>query len=256
MHYTEAVGLMETARDADAGKPLENNTRLHRRADGYAIRLHATDVVTIHDDGTYTLDSGGWRTVTTKARINAYSPARIGSIRGVWHVFGRNGDAGSTLALYRDGMRVDAAGRPVGGVGSADDDAAYMRTAKRVDAMIAGYVRGFVAELGKGDFPAPGAGDCFGCQFVAEGEDKGSAKAGVFGVSHILEHFREGYFVPSLLWRAMQRRGNPSFVWQMVTRIPNSADIAASDLRWYLRGVRDELIGAVLRGDGDGDGDG
>lgn len=44
-----------------------------------AVRLHNTDVVTYHPDGTATLYTGGWMTVTTKDRINAWSPARVSS---------------------------------------------------------------------------------------------------------------------------------------------------------------------------------
>src|SRR5262249_27597834 len=61
---------------------LENNTRLIRCGDDYAVVLHSTAVVTIHQDGTYTLRTGGWRTVTTKDRINKYSPARVYSTNG------------------------------------------------------------------------------------------------------------------------------------------------------------------------------
>ena len=46
-----------------------------RRIDGggIAVRYHATDVVTVRD-GVVTLNSGGWRTATTKKRVNAYLP--------------------------------------------------------------------------------------------------------------------------------------------------------------------------------------
>lgn len=41
---------------------------------GRALRYHATDVVTVRD-GVVTLNSGGWRTSTTKKRINSALPA-------------------------------------------------------------------------------------------------------------------------------------------------------------------------------------
>jgi hypothetical protein len=48
----------------------KNNTKVSHNADGsIAVRLHNTNVVTI-ENGTITLDSGGWKTVTTKARMN------------------------------------------------------------------------------------------------------------------------------------------------------------------------------------------
>lgn len=39
------------------------------------IRLHGTDVVTFHADGGFTLDTGGWNTMTTRDRMNGWLPA-------------------------------------------------------------------------------------------------------------------------------------------------------------------------------------
>lgn len=42
-----------------------------RKADGVlSVVYHSTEVVKANDDGTITLNTGGWRTVTTKARMN------------------------------------------------------------------------------------------------------------------------------------------------------------------------------------------
>lgn len=61
-------------------RPVANNTRLRRiDDDSIALVLHSTAVVTYHRDGTYTIYGGGWNTVTTKARIKDYSPARPSS---------------------------------------------------------------------------------------------------------------------------------------------------------------------------------
>lgn len=56
-----------------------NKTRvLHRVADGdIALRLHRTDVVIYHRDGTQTICLGGWNTRLTKDCINAHSAARV-----------------------------------------------------------------------------------------------------------------------------------------------------------------------------------
>jgi len=105
MLHSRAAELFATAKDKAAGKPLENNTRLVLLDDGdYGIRLHNTIVVTIHVDGTYTLDSGNWKTVTTKDRINGYSPARLYQEKGDWYIGDRD---------FFDGIRVDADGKPL-----------------------------------------------------------------------------------------------------------------------------------------------
>lgn len=75
--YEECAALMSKARDPGNGKPLANNTRLYQRGSDYAVRYHYTDVVTVHPDGTYTLNTGGWETVTTKQRLNQFGPAHV-----------------------------------------------------------------------------------------------------------------------------------------------------------------------------------
>jgi hypothetical protein len=75
---------------------IGNNTTLHKCSDGaIAVRLYQTDVVTFWPDGEIKLDSGGCRTVTTKARINEYAPAscHITQRNGQWYLgnVGTNG---------------------------------------------------------------------------------------------------------------------------------------------------------------------
>jgi len=72
---------METARDKSKGKPIANNTRLWEIKNplvldtggigGYEIRLHGNVIMTIYRHH-IELSDGGWRTVTTKERLNRY----------------------------------------------------------------------------------------------------------------------------------------------------------------------------------------
>lgn len=58
-------------------KKIGHNTWLEWLGGGvYGVRYHQTYVVKIHPDNTYTLNSGGWHTVTTRDRINEFAPAR------------------------------------------------------------------------------------------------------------------------------------------------------------------------------------
>jgi hypothetical protein len=89
--HKEGQRLMQSARNRTAGKPIQNNTRLFDHMDGsFGVVLHGTEVVTIHTDGTYTLRSGGFRTVTTMDRIRRWSPANknwsLHSERGDWYI--------------------------------------------------------------------------------------------------------------------------------------------------------------------------
>jgi hypothetical protein len=68
-------------------KKLRLNTTLSQKDDNtYVVCFYNTDIVEIRDDGTYTLNHGGWMTVTTKARINEYSPGYISQKNGVWYL--------------------------------------------------------------------------------------------------------------------------------------------------------------------------
>src|SRR2546423_133014 len=68
-------------------KKLARNTYLERRENGFAVRYHATDVATWTKTG-LVLDSGGYRTVTTRERINWALPmdVSLSQTRGVWSV--------------------------------------------------------------------------------------------------------------------------------------------------------------------------
>lgn len=53
-------------------------TSTHRQEDGsIALRYHSTYVLVFHPDGRVIADSGGWRTTTTKERINRQSVAAV-----------------------------------------------------------------------------------------------------------------------------------------------------------------------------------
>lgn len=75
-------------------------------------RQRYTDIVTLHADGTATLDSGGWNTVTTKRKINEFSKARLYQRRRVWYIDGRDG---KPVEFY-DGIKIDADGFPINAV--------------------------------------------------------------------------------------------------------------------------------------------
>jgi hypothetical protein len=73
------------------------------------VAYHSTDVVTIHPDGTFTLDTGGWDTQTTKERMTTYSPAKIWQKAGILYL-SHGPDSGGTFEPLFDGARLDARG--------------------------------------------------------------------------------------------------------------------------------------------------
>ena len=86
MTHAEAVKMVQGKRNK-ASRKIGNNTYaeiLHD--DTVAIKLHSTYVVKINPNGTYTLNSGGWQTLTTKDRINQYNPVRVYQRKFEWFV--------------------------------------------------------------------------------------------------------------------------------------------------------------------------
>lgn len=167
-------------------RKLANHTYLERTsADTIAVRLHATHVVIYHASGDVVLNSGGWRTSTTKDRINNYSPIRITQAAGVWYV--------REDLTFADHMIVKPDGTLVGG---GPDPGAVRRQRTKVRK----FAEEFVRRLRAGEIPAPSGGDCWMCLFLAQG--------GKPDPEHVRDHMAHNYFVPSLLVNALNWRGS------------------------------------------------
>ena len=173
---------------------IDNNTVEYYRADGSkVIRLHLTDIITFNPDGSCTLNSGGWQTVTTKDRINKFSPCRVFQDKSVWYINLNGSWDRENWIPYADGITI----HPDGSVkGQGEDPRELIKLQKQIDR----YVKGFMVKLEARKIEQPSGGDCWGCYFKDE-------KTGreVMGSDHILDHFKEKYYVPSLLFNAIKQ---------------------------------------------------
>jgi hypothetical protein len=70
MNYEKAKEILGS-RDS---KKIGNNTYLVACALGIGLKLHDTIVLHFAPSGVVTVRTGGWRSVTTKSRINEYLP--------------------------------------------------------------------------------------------------------------------------------------------------------------------------------------
>lgn len=206
-------------------KKLENNTWLVKLTDdSVGVKLHDTVVVYIFKSGVYQLNTGGWRTVTTKDRINRYGPARVNQENNIWYI----GDG-----VFEDGVRVDSTGKVLSKLRVPDK---VRKVKRKLDKDVRSYIAGFaehvkenglslgeeeasewdVVKLGKRPVPLkPGPGDCWACYFGLNSED---ALKEPMGVEHLLNHMKEKYYVPSLLQKAIVTHGftNPAFIWHSI----------------------------------------
>ena len=79
--YTEAAAVLN-GRDS---VKLGNNTWLESFSGGIAVRLHNTRIVWFHEDGRVTLHTGGYRTVTTKDRLNQFIYGKVYQKAHQWY---------------------------------------------------------------------------------------------------------------------------------------------------------------------------
>jgi hypothetical protein len=146
--YSEAAEYLAGGR-SKTDRPLANNTRLVKRGENsIAVILHGTDVVTFHHDGRITLTTGGWNTVTTKDRINTYSPARVGSVKGELFIY-HDGDPVSPAKIQKCRVCKGTGKTPRYCYGPACD----YKTGKRVG----------TCDHGETGYHAAGRQDCYRC---------------------------------------------------------------------------------------------
>lgn len=218
--YTEADAVL-TGRCKERRK-VANNTWLERRShngdpdDEIAVRLHDTDVVTYRRDGAISLNTGGWFTVTTKARINEFTPFSISSVKGEWFVAQRNPNYNTDWdwedgpnpepywylpVPFRDHMTWH--GGDWSGIPPADILDAERAARNAIRKAIREFVKGITADDIARQF-ANTAGDCFLCRFDSD--------------DCLAAHVEERYFHATLAHRAVKAAGflNPDLIMSVI----------------------------------------
>ena len=216
---------LEGVGDYVSAKKVAHNTIERTLADGTRIvRLHLTDIVTTYPDGRVKLNSGGFLTHTTKDRLTGYLPAgwSLWTDRGIWYL-GRRSDG--KRFVFADGVTFSPDGIEVMGI-EADEEARLQDLNKK----IAAYCK---ALRGLHNLPKPESGDCwFCCMQTADGKSFGEATRD----DHLHSHMEEGYFVGSLIVRAMRAAGCSDFaIAYAYQNHGRGYDRATRAVRRYLR---------------------
>ena len=196
MNYKEAREMLDTKCGDKNSKKVANNTYLKRYDDGtIALRLHKTDIIQYKPNGSILLHSGGWKTVTTKARMNEFLPRQYGIMqeKGVWYVH-LTSEFNKDL-VYKDGIRLTKSTKPsIKSVLEANE-----KKTKRTIAQIKKYADRYVEALFDGKVPAPSGGDCWDCSILYDKDNETK--------SHYENHLTSMYFVPSLMVNALEEMG-------------------------------------------------
>ena len=172
-------------------RPWGNNTRVQSTGSSINVKFWGTFIASISPADGITLNAGGYRTHTTKERINKVLPRpwSVYQSAGVWYLRNYENDI---EYIFEDGITI----RPDGSVINAGVDT--RREDRKLLARIKKYSTLYVDKLLAGKIGQPGPGDCWGCLFESDGNEN------PLGTDHLLQHLEENYFVPSLLVKAVK----------------------------------------------------
>lgn len=175
-------------------RKIDNNTIARFVGDNIIVRFHNTDIGEFLPDNTLILNSGGYKTYTTKDRINDLLPngIRLYQESGLWWLSHNWSDK----IPFCDGIMILPDGTITGYVDNSTNDTKLRKDIKK-------YAKGFVKALISGEVARPYAGDCFYC-YMREVSSSNPLGEVTDNTDHLLSHFEEKYFVGSLLYRAIE----------------------------------------------------
>jgi hypothetical protein len=198
--------IMQGIHNVDKSKFVDNNTVEYHVGKCRYIRLHDTDILTfVNGDSKIILNTGGWRTVTTKDRINKFLPEGfyLYQEKSKWYLSQPDGET----SLYYDGIEI-----------SDNKIIKVVLQDKKTDKLLK-LISEYCKALNKLDkFPVPSSGDCFYCQMhtVDEGKPLGEVTD---NKDHLISHLKEKYIHGSLILNALKWKGyrdeQLSFIWNM-----------------------------------------
>lgn len=180
-------------------KVIDNNTVWYKLKDGTTkIRLHLTDIITRQTNGDIILNSGGWKTVTTKDRLNSYLQPLgfyISQRNSVWYI---KKDGKDTDYIFNDGMIITNNG------GIKNATIKNEKKTENLKKKVNEYVKNYVNLLVNRKLPLPTNGDCWYCLMKTE---DGRTLGDISSSDHMFEHLKEKYYVPSILANAAEEFG-------------------------------------------------
>ncbi len=244
--YEKAAALLQRGRPKGQRKRLSGRETYLRLLpdDAIAVTLYSTDVVTLYPDGRTVLNTGGWRTVTTKERMNRFLPEgwSVWSDRSVWYLGRGPWTENPEKYTFEDGIAIDGNGNVSG------TSARSPKELQALNRLCGRYARKFVAALFAGEVPAPSGGDCWHCHLqTGNGQSLGES---LDSPDHILRHMDNDYFVPSLAVNAVNRfpvsdaaRQDLSHIWGQHDSGHFMPDIAERQIRNSIRRYVKEKLG-------------
>lgn len=192
-----------------SSKFIANNTiEITLLNDTKIIRLHNTNIVTFATDGKIILNSGNWRTLTTKQRINSFIGDYNLAIVQRNYSWKLTKYSTSSYCIIKetsffDGMIIDT-----------NNDCKIINLVNNPHKKMSNQsinnlkkkIKAYCNILDKIDIPLPSNGDCWHCLFR---EEKTQIPLGDYQKdnSHLLMHLEDNYIHGSILINAMREAG-------------------------------------------------
>jgi len=184
---------LQNVSDIKKSKRIGNNTfEVIYNNNDKAIRLHYTNIVTYKNDGRIILNTGKWKTVTTKQRMNAsLEKLSIYQKNHIWYVI-QNKDYKNPILFY-DNMVFDNKGN--------------LLSEKKIDNTkknnkLKNQIKKYCNLLDNKEMPLPDYGDCWYC-LMKTNNNKTLGDA-IENNQHLMNHIKENYLHGSILINAMR----------------------------------------------------
>lgn len=267
-NYQSAVNWLKGK--SDRPFPHGRATRVIRNDDnGIAIRYHETDVITYYPDR-IVLNSGGYHTATTKARINEALRVlpvyvSLSQTSGVWYLsamqknpaYESDDSQPYWIQLWNTPYVDDIHIGYDGSLLNIDQEGADRENQRISDVtrLINTYIRHVMNTIDQVHattednydpdvLPLPSGGDCWDCYLHVQGTDQslGDRIGYADPDNHLMMHLRELYIVPSLLVSALREFGSPMSRWTLQALMEGNV---SSD--WKIDIMKHQLKSALSR---------
>ena len=197
--------LKEIMKDVPEGADVRlvgNNTVEYWVTGDRKIRFHHTDILTFKPDGAIRFDTGGWRTATTLERMNVHQKlVTMWCEKRIWYAVPRSKLRGG----YPYGKKEDAVVFGDGMIYSPEfgfKNCGNLKELKQYEKQIREYAKKCVDAM---PLPMPDNGDCWYC--VLKTDDGKSLGEATGDNDHLLQHVKDGYVVPALVWNILLNKG-------------------------------------------------
>jgi len=184
--------------EATSSKLVANNTVEYTKPDGTrVIRFHHTDILEFPKGGQVIFNSGGWKTPTTKDRMNRLqSYATIIQEKGLWYLTTDRNPCQNkdTWISFFDGIEIDnyKVVNP-------------RKLAHKKEEYLLKQIQVYCKKLKElKELPAPNGGDCWDCSFQTNDE---RTMGDLSGSDHLKSHLKEKYIHGSLIMNALKWAG-------------------------------------------------